>query len=310
MNSDINKKSAREIRHEVMGDIKKLNHDIDRIKDHLTPGQIIDDAIYYRHAKTPRATFDYLKENPVGTSFLALGTLLLMEDETNRSFETITKNKASGAFGSAKESAYEIRDGLKTRIDDVKLKVDDVKSNIKSKISKEKEEIVEASASEYEQAKEKSLQGIESAKSKAKSLKGQVQDLKKEAQDKIPDIKDQASKSFDSAKEKIASASESVKKKVSEGLDTAKSKANSIEPLTYAVLGAGLGTLTGASLPLSEKEEKFAEGKMDEKISDFTRDLQDALNESANILKSEFLNDISGIDLNIFRRDSNESKSA
>ncbi|HXH74879.1 MAG TPA: hypothetical protein VNJ08_07930 [Bacteriovoracaceae bacterium] len=307
MNSDINntpRKSSRELKNEVMNDLKKLNRDVDQLKDHLTPGQIIDDAIYYRQERTPRATFDYLKQNPVGTSFLALGTMLLMEDERHRSMEAIAREKASGVMDSARSTV----DGVRERVEGVKAKVGDMSASIKSKLPGNKVDSSENyvtgvydSGSEYgfaDDAQSSRFEGsMDAAKSKLSSAKESVQA-------KIPDIKNKASQGLDAAKSKISSATESVKGQFQEGINSARN----MEPLTYVVLGAGLGTLTGASLPLMEREKSFVDNNLEDKISDFTTELQAALNESANILKSEFFNDISGYDFNIFGGKGSESR--
>jgi hypothetical protein len=87
MNTDKNTKSSKELKDQIVRDIKKVKRDFDEIKDRMTPGQLIDDAIFYRHGSSPTATFDYLKSNPVGTSFLTIGTILLMENDRHVTYE-------------------------------------------------------------------------------------------------------------------------------------------------------------------------------------------------------------------------------
>ena len=87
-------KSTQELKQQVLNDIKKVKEDFEEIKTRMTPGQLVDDAIYYRCCGgDPAATFDHLKRNPVGTSFLTIGTLLLMEDEYHRSYESMAREK-------------------------------------------------------------------------------------------------------------------------------------------------------------------------------------------------------------------------
>lgn len=275
MNSDINyneKKTPKELKSEVMSDLRKLNSDIDQLKDHLTPGQIIDDVLFYRDERSPRASFDYLKANPVGTSFLALGTLLLMEDERHRSLESIAREKTAGAMDSARSSVGNLR-----------TRVDDMKSTIKSKMPGKKGEVAEAGTG---------APGVE--------ISGRAEELKDKVSGKAEELKGKASEGIDAAKARLGSAVESVKGSVQEGYQSIKT----MEPLTYVALGAGLGALTGASLPLLEKEKSIADGRFEEKFTQFNKDLQDALNESANILKNEFLNDFAGFDVRVFGRGS------
>lgn len=271
MNSDINdnnKKSARELKGEVMNDIRKLNKDFDQLKDHLTPGQLIDDVLFYRVERGPRASFDYLKANPIGTSFLALGTLLLMEDEGHRSYESIAREKTSAAVDSARSSM----EGMRTM-------VEEVKSNIKSKLPGKKGDQVPP--------------GLELGFTDGADTGPSAIDISGRSEE----LKGKAFVGVEGSCSKISSFKESLQ----EGYQSVKT----MHPLTYVALGAGLGALTGATLPLMEKEKSFAEG-MSDKMTQFNHELQDALNESANILKNDFLSDISRLDLKIFGRNRNE----
>ncbi|MFL5808184.1 MAG: hypothetical protein ACJ749_01605, partial [Flavisolibacter sp.] len=74
-----NTKSSDELEKEVRHEIRNVRKDIDELSGRFSPGQLIDDVIFYPHGKSPAATFDHLKRNPVGTAFLSLGTILLME---------------------------------------------------------------------------------------------------------------------------------------------------------------------------------------------------------------------------------------
>ena len=64
MNSEYTtNKSTQELKQQVLTDIQRVRDDINELKNRMTPGQIIDDAIFYRRVdRSPAATFDYLKK--------------------------------------------------------------------------------------------------------------------------------------------------------------------------------------------------------------------------------------------------------
>ena len=225
-------KSPQELKNQVLNDVKKVREDLDEIKNRLTPGQIIDDAIYYRSgSNNPAQTFEHLKNNPIGTSFLTLGTLLLMENSEHRTFEGIARERAGG---------------------------------VKSKVS------------------------------------NAVSNAKVESLDDIEDLKSGAKRNLESVIEKAREGLESTKAKVQDAYQSASSTVRDLDPLTYLVLGAGLGAITGVALPLSDIEENFVNERMQPKMVQFRLDLESALNESANILKNEFIGGISNLKINLF----------
>jgi len=356
MNSNIDpnygspKKSARELKAEVMQDLKKLNQDVDQLKDHLTPGQIIDDVLFYRQMRTPRASFEYLRDNPIGTSFLAIGTLLLMEDQQNRSYESIARAQATGVIDSARTSYDGIRtnvqgkvDSVRAGVDSVKNKIDDVKDkvgSVKQKVQVMKTDIqdkfsgsgtttsgvtgTEFNGTEFGSPGTTPINefsaNVDQIKTNLNEVKGavgdKVQDIKGTINAKIPGVKEDLQQGLDEAKSKFSGAKDTIKQKFSSGVDSAKEtfqegieRARGLDPLTYVVLGAGLGTLTGASIPLFESEKGLAD-KYEGKFSQFSTDLENALNQSANILKNEFFGGLSGIDLKVFGRGSQSQSSA
>lgn len=329
--SNIERKSAAQLKQEVLQDIRKLGQDVDQLKDHLTPGQIIDDALFYRQERTPRATFDYLKANPVGTSFLAIGTLLLMEDQQNRSFESIARTQASGVIDSARTSYQGVRSSVEGRVESVKGAAASVKQkvqNVKGRFKKGEPGYEESGfatgdlSTSINGGPEAGMYGSSEAEGSEfgrtmDSLKGNVSDMKESIQAKIPDVKAGASQMVDEAKGRWSTTKDSVRESVSSAVGSVKEsfqggveRARNLDPLTYAILGAGLGTLTGASLPLFEREKAFVDSTLDTRLSQFTQDLEAALNESANILKNEFFGDISRLDLNIFGRGGQATQTA
>lgn len=269
-------KSSQDLRRDVLNDLNRVNRDLDSIQGRMTPGQMIDDAIFYPHGSNPSAVFDHLKRNPVGTTFLAVGTLLLMEDDQHRSYESNLKQSSRDAYDLT-------RNKTSGMMAEAKGKVDQVKGQIKQKVDhyrnrKDAEAAFSTGPSKLDQLKEKVSEKIDEVKGKF--------------QGKMPEMKESLSHSMETVKEKVASVDDSVK---------------DINPMTYIALGAGLGALSGAALPVSEKERQFVDQKFGSKIDQFTLEIQQALNESVGILKDEFLSELKNVNVGIFKEQENRS---
>lgn len=136
MNSNTNSsgvKSSKVLKQEVLTQLDKIDTDIDEMQTRLTPGQMIDDVIFYPRGGSPAATFDMLKANPVGATFLTLGTLLLMEDQNHYTYEQLARARVSGVVDRTKVSARDAVASAHDRMDAVKGGISSVKERISSK---------------------------------------------------------------------------------------------------------------------------------------------------------------------------------
>lgn len=347
MNSNTNK-SSRQLSKEVRHQLNTVDNDIDRLTNRLSPGRLIDDAVFARYRGNPRATFDHLKANPLGATFLTLGSILLMEDENHNSYESLSRKRASSTYAQTQARANSL-------IDDAKGKVNDLKENIsskmphkehtagqapnkmdiaKSRLNSTKENLVSKAQETIESVRHKyesKDQGVSSGSESGNKLDtglsaDKKEDMRAEAQEGLDNLKSKVSgdtsgpSSLDNAKEKITSRASETMDKARHSFDTAKETISSraqeqmgnmrskfdtdsvkesvrgFQPMAFMALGAGLGALTGASL---EGDDEFA-GNIEERLSDFNHDLQDAVNESANILKNEFMSDFKEFNVNLF----------
>lgn len=281
-----NTKSSDELKSEVRQEIHNVRKDIDELQRRLTPGQFIDDAIFYPQGGSAAATFDHLRRNPIGTTFLSLGTLLLMEDVEQKSYENSVKNKLGSARMAAGEKFNSLKEDLKSHLphkdvsqlsqggsshgpDDSQVHV--VLPEGKSKIATAKEKL----SSVLDAGKNKINEGIGSGKEKVAS-------------------------GLSSSKEKISSGLSSGKDKLSAGFDTGKEKIKDLDNTTFMALGVGLGVLTGASLPISQAEERLIGDRFEGRLDDFNHDIREAMNECSNILKDLVIQDVTNVNVNFF----------
>lgn len=291
-------KSSKELKNEVLRELNQLNSDIDKIQGRLTPGQIIDDALFHPVGRNPRAVFDHLKANPVGTAFLGIGTLLLMENENHVTYEGEIRKRSGSVIENTRYQATL----LKGTVSNINGKVSDRISGVNGKIHG----------------------AVDMAKSRVTGLKDKISGMKPEfssdatgadtlneggelGASSIDQIKDTVTEKFDS----FTAGFDDVKNTVTEKVDTfagdvketAFNQVNTvknIDPITLAAIGAGLGALTGIALPVSEKEQSLIDQKAAGTLNTIGSEFQDSLNQSVKILKDEFLGKFGNFDVNLF----------
>jgi hypothetical protein len=328
------RKSSRELRNQVMNDIQRVKDDIDEIKQRLSPGQIIDDALFFRHpGASPADTYTLLKQNPIGTSFLTLGTLLLMEDDvSHKTYEHLAKDKAhkvqstlSGAASDTRAQVHDKLDQVKASVrehmphkeqepgqapnvmDIAKAKVNAAGQAIKEKAQKKMDQFSETASSESSLSDKFSTSTGIAGPGTDTQLGQSAESLGDKIKDKVDQASERWSDTADSVRSSTGQGIENVKSSGRETLEALKEKsqelyqdAKHLDPLTYMVLGAGLGTLTGASLPMMETEKEKVDQVVEDKMLQFKSELEAAINESINTLKNELIGGATNINLNIF----------
>lgn len=278
-------KTSRELKREVLDDLNQVNNDMNRIQGRITPGQLIDDALFQPIGNNPRAMFDHLKANPIGTAFLGLGTLLLMEDESHVTYEGQVRKRTTSLYESTRYQATLLKGRVSDVNRDVTQKVSGVSGKIqgaldrtkskveglKSKISSDDKNFTSGTTGEYDLG-----QGGELGASSIDQLKENFGGNIDEVKDKVSGLKGKALEQVDAVK--------------------------NLDPMTFAAIGAGLGALTGIALPVSEKEQTLIDQKAAGKLNEFSSEFQDALNQSVKVLKDELMSKFTDFDVSIFGR--------
>lgn len=309
MNSKDNK-SSRELKREVLQELNQVNSDLDRIQGRLTPGQFIDDALFQPVGKNPRAIFDHLKANPVGTAFLSIGTLLLMEDETHVTYETQMKNRSGAVLENTRYQATL----LKGKVSDMKGKMDGnitgVNNKIHGAIDRTKNKVTGLKgrfAKKNETTGELDLgEGGELGASSIDQLKDNFGEKIDDVKQNVSGTMDSLSGNLDDAKGKVASFAGNIKDRAFNEVDSVKN----LDPMTYVAIGAGLGALTGIALPVSDKEQTLIDQKAGGKMNEFSSEFQEAINQSVKVLKDEFLGRFTDFDVSVFGRKSSVNETS
>lgn len=290
-----NTKSSDQLKREVDQQIRKVEGDLRSMEGRLSPGQLIDDAIFYPRGRNLSATVDHLKRNPVGTAFLSLGTILLMEDNEHNTMEYNARAKLNTVKDSMTSVKSAIKDQLPhkeltpgmapSRGDIARDKVHQFKDQVQSKVHDLKEKIPSKDA-----------------------IRTKVQDMKEGVTSRFShdEVSEESNFSFDTEskthlKDKARDMYSSAKDRASTVFSENKDRVKNLDPMTYMALGAGLGALTGAALPVSEKESSLIQGKFDDKLSGLGTDLQNAINECSNILKDLVIQDVKDYNVSLFK---------
>jgi hypothetical protein len=245
-----NTKSSEQLKAEVHQGLKRVEHSIENLQRRLTPGQILDDVVFYPRGKSLKGTLQHLRENPVGTTFLSLGTVLLMEDNTHHSLEWSAKQKFHSAQGAAHENVQNIKEAFERKFP--REKREDIKTRVKEKISQVKDSI---------------------------ETKTSDSNFSFETEEKKGRVKERAQEIVEAGKEKI----------------------RHLDSLSFMALGAGLGAVTGTSIPLGQEEKDFIHQKLGERLSLLGDDIESAINQSSSILKDLIAQDLKDYDLKIFK---------
>lgn len=305
-------KSSDELQKEVRRELRNVERDLDKIEARLTPGRIIDDTVF--RGRSVGETLDHLKRNPVGTTFLSLGTIMLMEDDRKQTYEHAARERVSSLRETIRSRHEEVSsDSSGGKIDSIKETVREKVGDIKNKLSSKKDEISYKAGSTSENFKT-------TAMDVRSDLEGKAEDVKNRVQSKFDDYKTSSSSDSDyenwtssesaGMKQKVKDSLSSAKGKVSSNMDTARDKLNmgvgaardklhSMDSMSYMALGAGLGALTGASLPISDKEREFVDQNLSDHLSGLDGELREAINECSNILKDLVISDVKDFSMKV-----------
>lgn len=256
MKSQDTKKNSEQLQHEVHGQINKLGKDLDHARTRLSPGSLLDDAIFYPQGQNLTEAYAHLKENPMGTMFLSLGTLLLMEDQKRVSYESHLKSSMGAAVDKGKARYHEAEEKVSEKASEMADQARDKAHSIKGRFQSKEEEL--------------------KSKSEETNLKEKAQDLKERGAEKFEEVKHSASERYQDTKEKLESSS------VGEVL----------HPFAIASMGLGLGATLGASFPIPAAERKLRSEKFSQQIDRFGKDVDHAIKESGEKVKNHLIDEL------------------
>lgn len=129
---NVHTKNSDELKEEVEEAIAKAEMDFEAIEQRMTPGYFIDQAIFANRDMHPRASLDAIKENPLGSTFLTLGALMLASQKGGRTGEDILHDAASSARGQMQDrfshgNVTSIKEDLSTKASQARNRIAEVK---------------------------------------------------------------------------------------------------------------------------------------------------------------------------------------
>lgn len=285
-------KSSKDLRKEITQDLDRLDSNINALKERMSPGQMIDDAIFRSYRGDPKRSFNYLKANPVGSSLLALGTLLLIDNE-GESYEQYLKKQSKVAY-----QEYRVK------ASDLKLKATHAKDRIGSQVE-EMSRDVKGLARELMQQGEDKLQGIkQKVARKGQEIESNVTEATGEIRDNVIDATESFKERAQQARQGLEAESvgrmQDVRRKAGEyGRNVSqKFKENGYDSLAYLSIGLGTGFATGSLIPLGEEIE--GDFGYDFDFSKLRSELERAANESVNLFKNEVIDGLKNRNVDIF----------
>lgn len=273
---------------EIESDLERtraeMSETIDAIQHKLTPGQMMDQAFAYARTSLP-ADFganlgNAVRDNPVPMALIGIGIGWLMMAGQNsdgharmRRQLARTDRDAAGQYSGSYDSAYssgaftgESQDGTIKR---AASKVSETGRGLKDRASETGRSIMDK-ASDLKNR----VTGSTS------SMAGRTQDMSHNARDRLHETTDQARARMNDlshrSQEQYYRAKDSFGRMLEE------------QPLVLGVLGVAIGTLLGAALPSTRREDEMMGRTRDdllEKAKDTAREQAEHLKESANRVK-------------------------
>ena len=285
-------KSSKDLRKEITQDLDRLDTNIDALKDRMSPGQMIDDAIFKNYRGDPKRSFQYLKSNPVGSSLLALGTLLLMDNE-GESYEQYLKKQSKVAYQDYRAKASEL-----------KVKATHTRERIGGQVG-EMSRDMKGRARELMHQGEEKLQGFKDKVSrKGQEIETNVNQASEGIRDNVIDATESFKERAQMARQELTEEStgrmQEMRRKTGEyGRNVSqKFKDNGYNSLAYLSIGLGTGFATGSLLPAGDETEGSFDYEFD--FSQLRNDLERAANESVNLFKNEIVDGLKNRNVDIF----------
>lgn len=301
MNSQDTNKSSEQLHREVNGQIDKIGSNIDDARAKLSPGALLDDAIFYPHGQSLTGTYSHLKANPMGSMFLSLGTLLLMEDQNHVTYEAHLRSSAGSAIDKGRDAYRDAAESISHKSAQLSEKAKDKIHQTKDQLAAKKDEFAHKAHAKKDELSQKAHAKKEELGQKAHSTKehlsSEADRLKRESVEKFntspsgsgsEDLKARAGHKLDQAKESARHGLESAKSRIR----NASPIGEAMHPFAIASLGLGMGATFGASFPLRKVDERLQDPRFQEKMQRLNSDFDDAIRESGERIKSHLIDEL------------------
>lgn len=276
MKSQDTNKTSEQLQREVHGQIDKIGRNIDNVRSRLSPGAILDDAIFYPHGQSLSDTYTHLKNNPMGTMFLSLGTLLLMEDQKHVTYESRLKGQVGAAVEKGKVQFEHGKESVSQKASELASKAKIKAKNAKTRLEVKGEEL-------KHRVSDKGEELSSTVGSREFNPADKTRTLKDKSSQKYSELKHRSSEKLQSAKHKFRSATENFHP---------EDVVSNLHPFAIASVGLGLGASLGASLPETSKEKVLRDDKFQRQLQRLSNDVDHAVRESGNRVKDHLIDEL------------------
>lgn len=226
-----------------------------------------------------------MRANPIGSSFLALGTFLLMESE-GESYEQYLRSQSGVIY----------RD-YKGKVSETTQRLSETVGEVTQEVRAKTQNLVERGGEQINRVRDTGRDLKEQVRGKLSRNKTSGEEIRNNVIDATESFKERAGNSVDTTE--VTSKLSRMKDSVSEfGRNTAgKIKERELDSLTYVALGGSLGFAIGGLIPMKEDISEF---RTDFDLSSLRAELEQAANDSMNVFKNEFIDTLKNANIDIF----------
>lgn len=270
MNSQDTNKTSEQLQREVHGQIDKIGTNIETIRNRMSPGNLLDDAIFYPHGQSLSATYNHMRNNPMGSMFLSLGTLLLMEDQNHVSYEDRFKASAGDAYEKGRVQYHET----------------------KERFSEKSSHWSERAKSAAREAKEKIQSKTQQWRAKGEAMEDRIESQGEGFIERARRLKDKSVEKINKARGQAVHGVEGGIERARESWQTRTPLGEAMHPYAIASIGLGLGASLGASFPLPKVEQRLQAPEYRDRIKRLSADFDDAIREAGDRIKNHLIDEL------------------
>lgn len=259
-----------EIEHDIDRTRAEMSHTIDEIQARLTPGQMMDQAFTYARTSLP-ADFgtnlgNAVRDNPMPVALIGIGVAWLMMQGQNSDGRARQRRRAA-QYDRAMESNrdyYSVEYGTEGdtsgsqsgRVHRVVSKVGEKSRNLKDQASDTSQRVMDKASDTGHRLMDKASEIGSRISDTASSVADRARETASGARDRMSSARGRVSESAGSVRARAGDLSDRSQQQYYRAKDGINRLMDE-QPLMLGALGAAIGTLLGAALPATRREDEF-----------------------------------------------------
>ena len=243
MNENYEHKSPAQIQRDIDRTRAEMGNTLDTIREKLSPGQLIDEALAYLKRNAPGQFANNLgetvKQNPVPVSLIGIGIAWLMMARSRDPYPSSswttdgrTHSKLGEAASSATAKAGQVIQGVRERAGEASGRIGEMAHSAQERVGETRERIGEMAHS---------------------------------AQERVGEARERIGEMAHSARHQVGEAANRIRYQTVRAKDT-YNYLRTEQPLILGVLGFALGAALGAGIPSTRQEDELMGEMRDEYV--------------------------------------------